>query len=193
MSTISKAYTPNIEDKVCQGDVFKNVRFNYIDSEDDVSVDIVEYEFPLAVVISQACDVTAMSDIVSNGRGKPTKFMPSILLCPIYDKGIAKSGEYVEEAFETLSLTINQENIYSSKDWDVVKNDWHYRFHALDVENSGNAIISNALVDFKHYFSVPMSYLISHREDRILRLEDAFAEQLTLKFATFLSRVAIPD
>ena len=54
-------------------------------------------------------------------------------------------------------------------------------------------VLENAILDFKHYFSLPMSYLLQHKEDRILHLDDIFAEQITLKFATYLSRVAIPD
>lgn len=42
------------------------------------------------------------------------------------------------------------------------------------------------------YFTVPMTYLIAHKKDRILHLDDLFAEQVTLKFSTYLARVAIP-
>ena len=49
-----------------------------------------------------------------------------------------------------------------------------------------------AVIDFKHYFTVPMTYLIAHKKDRILHLDDLFAEQVTLKFSTYLARVAIP-
>ena len=37
-----------------------------------------------------------------------------------------------------------------------------------------------------------MTYLIAHKKDRILHLDDLFAEQVTLKFSTYLARVAIP-
>ena len=36
------------------------------------------------------------------------------------------------------------------------------------------------------------AYLISHKKDRPLHLDDLFAEQITLKFSTYLARVAIP-
>lgn len=192
MATISKASRSKPDDIICQGDIYKSVRYSYIDSEDDEGVNIIEYEFPLAVIVSQACDVLAMEEIVKNGRGKPTKFMPSILLCPIYEKGLAKSGQHIKEAFEENKLVMDQENVFQGDDLKVAKRDWHYRYHSLTIAVGENTLLENAIVDFKHYFTVPMKYLVIHKNDRVLHLDDIFAEQLTLKFATYLSRVAIP-
>ena len=192
MSTVSKAIISQKDDIICQGDIYKNVKYNYIDSEDDDSVNIIEYEFPLAIIISQACDVIAMEGIVNNCQGKPTKYMPSILLCPIYEDDPAKSGQHLEEAFSVNGLAMEKENVFQSDDLKVAKRDWHYRYHFLTIEVGDKIVLEKAIVDFKHYFTVPMQYLIHHKEDRILHLDDLFAEQLTLKYATYLSRVAIP-
>lgn len=192
MSTKSMVTMPNIADTICQGDVFRNVKYNYIDSEDDLSVDVIEYEFPLAIIISQACDVIAMDNMISDRAGKPAKFMPSILMCPIYDKNIVKTGDHLMDVFSELNLSFNKENVYHSDDYKVAERDWHYRFHSLTLDLENKSVLNNAIIDFKHYFSVPISYLMNHKTDRLYRLDDLFAEQLTLKFATYLSRVAIP-
>ena len=192
MSTTSKAFKSQLTDKICQGDIFQNVRYNYIDSEDDEGVNIIEFEFPMAIIISQACDVIAMEDVVNNKSGKPVKFMPSILMCPIYDKSASKSGDHIKEAFSLLSLNIVEEPIYFKDDLKTADKDWHYRFHSLTIETGTEKVLENAIVDFKHYFTVPISYLISHKKDRLLHLDDLFAEQITLKFSTYLARVAIP-
>lgn len=192
MSTTSKAFKGQLTDQICQGDIFQNVRYNYIDSEDDEGVNVIEFEFPMAIIISQACDVIAMEDIVNNKSGKPAKFMPSILMCPIYDKSASKSGDHIKEAFSLLSLNIVEEPIYFKDDLKTADKDWHYRFHSLTIETGAEKVLENAIVDFKHYFTVPISYLISHKKDRLLHLDDLFAEQITLKFSTYLARVAIP-
>ena len=134
MSTTSKAFKSQLTDKICQGDIFQNVRYNYIDSEDDEGVNIIEFEFPMAIIISQACDVIAMEDVVNNKSGKPAKFMPSILMCPIYDKSASKSGDHIKEAFSLLSLNIVEEPIYFKDDLKTADKDWHYRFHSLTIE-----------------------------------------------------------
>ncbi len=192
MSTVSKAFKPQFKDQICQGDIFQNVKYSYIDSEDDKGVNIIEYEFPLALIISQACDVIAMDDIISQKSGKPSKFMPSILMCPIYEHNAAKAGQHIKDAFDQLELRFESENTYQGDDYKVAKRDWHYRIHALKVKADEKTVIDNAVIDFKHYFTVPISYLISHKSDRVLRLDDLFAEQITLKFSTYLARVAIP-
>lgn len=192
MSTTSKASKSQLADKICQGDIIQNVRYSYIDSEDDEGVNIVEFEFPMAIIISQACDVIAMEEVVNNKFGKPAKFMPSILMCPIYDKSASKSGDHIKDAFSQLSLKIVEDPVYFKEDLKIADKDWHYRFHSLTVGTGTEKVLEDAIVDFKHYFTVPISYLISHKKDRLLHLEDLFAEQITLKFSTYLARVAIP-
>lgn len=192
MSTRSKVIVPTATDLICQGDIFKNVKYNYIDAENDDSVDVVEYEFPLAIVVSQACDVIAMDEIITTGGGKPTKYLPSVLLCPIYDKTTAKTGEHLSDVFNGLNLSLNKENVYHSDDYKIAERDWHYRFHALELVLNDSPVLSNAIIDFKHYFTVPITYLITHKGNRLYHLDSIFAEQITLKFATYLSRVAIP-
>lgn len=192
MATTSKATKSHPIDQICQGDIFQNVKYSYIDSEDDEGVNVVEYEFPMAIIVSQACDVIAMEEMVNNKAGKPAKFMPSVLLCPIYDKTASKTGEHIKEAFTQFDLKVVEEPIYFRDDLKVVDKDWHYRFHALTVEVEYENVLENAIIDFKHYFTVPISYLVKHKNDRLIHLDDLFAEQITLKFATYLSRVAIP-
>ena len=109
-----------------------------------------------------------------------------------YDKTASKSGEHIKEAFEQLSLNIIEEPICFKDDLNTANKDWHYRFHMLTIKSGKENVLENAIIDFKHYFTVPISYLLSHKNDRVLRLDNLFAEQITLKFSTYLSRVAIP-
>lgn len=194
MATTSIALKVGLDDHICQGDVFSNVQYIYLDSEDNESVDLVEYTFPLAIIISQACDVDAMSKMIKDSSGKGTKFMPSLLMCPIYDKDEAKNLSHLGTALKELSIEgAKDDHLFNSKENIVIDQDWHYRFHALTVaDKNGNTILDNAVIDFKHYFTVPPTYLFNNRKNRLFHLDSLFAEQITLKYATFLSRVAIP-
>ncbi len=194
MATTSIALKVGLDDNICQGDVFSNVQYTYLDSENNESVDLVEYTFPMAIIISQACDVDAMSKMIKDSSGKGTKFMPSLLMCPIYDKDEAKNLSHLGSALKELSIRgAKDDHLFNSKENIVIDQDWHYRFHALTVaDKNGNIILDNAVIDFKHYFTVPPTYLFNNRKNRLFHLDSLFAEQITLKFATFLSRVAIP-
>ena len=195
MATISIAHKLPLDANICQGDVFQNVRYSYINSEENDSVEIVEFVFPMAVIISQACDVNSMGEIIADQGGKSTKFMPSILMCPIYDVDVAKKTTHLEQAFKELEiqkLDSKDDLLLYKDDVKVAGKDWHYRFHDLTVSIEGKAVLEKAVIDFKHYFTVPASYLMKNRKDRLFHLDDLFAEQITLKFSTYLSRVAIP-
>ena len=163
--------------------------------EDNDTVQVVEFVFPMAIIISQACDVNSMGEIIAEQSGKSTKYMPSILMCPIYDVDVAKKTEHLKQAFEELEikkLDGKDDFLLYKDDIKVAGKDWHYRFHDLTVAIEKKSVLEKAVVDFKHYFTVPASYLMRNRENRLFHLEDLFAEQITLKFSTYLSRVAIP-
>lgn len=193
MSTISKGVKCNQNDVVSQGDVYQNVHFNYIKSEDADGVNVIEYVFPYAIVVSQGCDVIAMSKMVCANEGKAIKFMPSILMCPIYDEQTAKNADHLIDVFKEFKISNQNEPLYNSKDKNIMDKDWHYRFHSLTIKYKDKIVLEKCIIDFKHYFGIPISYLLRQREDRLFRLDDIYAEQITLKFASFLSRVAMPD
>ena len=196
MSTTSLAHKASPSERICQGDIYRDVQYSYISADNEDSIEIIEYTFPLAVVISQACDVDFMSRILEMRSGNVNKFMPSILMCPIYDRDEAKSMNHINDVFKELDIAKenNDSQLFNRKEGEVIDKDWHYRFHALTVkENSTSRILlDNALIDFKHYFTVPATYLYRNKDNRLYHLESLFAEQLTLKFSTYLSRVAIP-
>ena len=196
MSTISIARKINIDENICQGDVFTDVQYNYIDCESNDSVEIVQYTFPMAMIISQACDVISMSEMTIGGAGMTTKFMPSVLMCPIYDADNARQTNHINTVFKELQISKLDDPktpLINKKEMEIINKDWHYRYHSLSVKIGKESVLDDAIIDFKHYFTVPTSYLIRKRENRIFNLGDIYAEQITLKFATYLSRVAIPN
>lgn len=195
MATTSVARIIAEKENICQGDVFKNVQYNYINGEDKDNVEIIEYTFPYAIIISQGCDVLSMGEMVENHEGKMTKFMPSILMCPIYHADYASKAKHMDDVFPKFGLKVEEKDdkvLYTRKDKEVMQKDWHYRYHMLRVVIGRDIVMDKACLDFKHYFTVPASYLVRNRKNRIFRLDDIYAEQITLKFSTFLARVAMP-
>ena len=55
MSTTSKAVKCELSDNIFQGDIFQNVRFNYLESEDNDSVEVIEYVFLKPVKPQNSC------------------------------------------------------------------------------------------------------------------------------------------
>lgn len=126
MATNSIAVKSVANDSICQGDVFQNVKYNYIDTENNQNVEIVQFTFPLAVIISQACDVISMCEMEMAKAGKATKFMPSILMCPIYNATVAKKTHHLDNAFNKLDIKkLDGKNdvLINSDEYKVAKND----------------------------------------------------------------------
>lgn len=194
MVSTSKAVILSTEQGVGQGDVFKNVKYSYIDSEDDDSVEVMELTFPYAIVVSQSCDVAYMDDFESGKTSAVVKYMPSILMCPIYPKDLIKHGEHLKEVFSYLDRTIESgAPYYNKEDIKVAEKDQHVRFHALKIDVDNKTIVDQAVIDFKHLFSVPMKYLHDHRLQRICTIEDVYIDQIVNKMAAYLARVGLPD
>lgn len=188
MNTIAKAHNCGKEVPVCQGDIYQNVIYSY-----PTENEYIQFQFPYAIVVSQACDVIAMDNLFRKQSGKATKFMPSILLCPLYYTDAVKDGEYVKDFFQGLEFKLEEDILFNSKERSIIQKNWHYRFYEFNVQVETNEILPEVMVDFKHYFSLPISYLINNSQNRVCCLDGLYAEQITLKFAAFLSRVAIPD
>ena len=198
MISTSKASITQKEEGVNQGDIFRNVKYAFVDDEDEESVEILEYIFPYAIVISQSCDVAFMNDFLEADNKKPVKFMPSILMCPIYPKDVIVHGEHLKEVFEDMNIALEKGSPYYNKDdVKVTEKDQHVRFHGLKVvvQVDGNAktLIDNAVIDFKHVFSVPMKYLRKSRSNRICTLGDIYVDQIVNKFSAYLARIGLPD
>ena len=194
MVSTSKAVIPSQEQGVGQGDIFKGVKYSYIDSEDDDSVEVMEFTFPYAIVMSQSCDVAYMDEFESGETSAVVRYMPSILMCPIYPKDLIKHGEHLKDIFNYLDRTIESGAPYYNKDdIRVAEKDQHVRFHALKIDASERTIMDQAVIDFKHLFSVPMKYLRNHRSQRICTIEDIYIDQIVNKMAAYLARVGLPD
>ena len=194
MVSTSKAKIVSQEDGVNQGDVFKDVKYSFIDSEDNESIDVIEYIFPYAVVVSQSCDVAFMDEFESGGNSLPVKYMPSILLCPIYSKELIAHGDHLKEIYEDINRTLSFGSAYYNKDdMRTTEKDQHVRFHALKVDVNNETLLDNMVIDFKHIFSVPMKYLRNNRDKRICSIEDIYIDQIVNKMAAYISRIGLPD
>ena len=135
MSTTCHIYNANEKDDVLQGDIFRNVSYIYKTKESNDYVDITEFLFPYVIVLSQSCDISAMSKMIDNG-GIINKFMPSVLVAPIYEKEAFKSGNVLDEIVKSMDFRIEKNYFFNSKEFSVIENDYHARFHILKFEKN---------------------------------------------------------
>jgi hypothetical protein len=149
----------------------------------DDSPSLTKEIYPLAIVLSQACDLE--QDYRNRSANKRSR-LTEILFCPI-------------ETAQEIRNREGEERIVTEQ-WKQIKNNKAERFHFLetipaeyDCENAG---FPELCIDFKSYFTMPTSE-VYHRiqlkeAKRRTVLQSPYLEHLSRRFANYLSRIGLP-
>lgn len=186
---IDARYIKHDENRLCQGDIVRDIKFvTWAEkTADSDSIQITKKEIPYGVVMTQDCDLEQDTKNRRSTESKnQDKFLQSILLCPAYPAAGLRAGTHLED--ENLVM----ERINTDR-WKVVKGNNNARYHYLPEYS--NYQIPEAVIDFKHYFTVP-SEKISEAlglERRIGSLGELFREDLSMRFSQYLSRIGLPE
>lgn len=174
--------------RVSQGDVYRDVE--YIESvlEEDGNLIISKIVFPLIVVLTQDCELAQdfmVRNPPPNRQPSQDKLLISVLVAPAYNADHVYNGSHLSQ------LTMTMQKIEGNRK-KVVEQNNNPRYHYLDFPNAIQAVPS--IVDFKHYFSVRLDYLVSIKDERfVCRIKELYREDLSHRFASFLSRIGLPD
>jgi len=189
-----------LDERICQGDVFRNVEHLEYYKESDGNIEVSKIIFPYVVILTQDCDLAQDASFRANESKrsqdpnfkastsqKNDKYLISILVAPLYN------AEHVFEGSHLSELEWKMEPIQKSKTpGKYLKQNNNPRYHYLDF--SKDVQIPPSIVDFKHYFSVNVEYMKSIKKDNcICQVAELYREQLSHRFAHFLSRVGLPD
>ncbi len=186
-SKIDRLYEIHPGERVCQGDIFRNVDFEVVTEEK-----VIENGYPYVVVISQDCDlqfgVTKEDNSELNGELRLShQFLPNILFLPAFLAEHVRSGEHLEDLYG-----IKQEHI-NSTDWKLIKQNRNERYHYLPSYLDFQ--IPELAIDFKHYFSLPTESSIVRQLNNsyLATVNELFREDLSRRFSNYLSRIPLPE
>jgi hypothetical protein len=74
---------------------------------------------------------------------------------------------------------------------EFLKENERCRYHYLDFPE--DIPIVPSIIDFKHYFSVNVEQMTLNRKEHfVCRVSDLYREDISLRFANFLSRIGLP-
>jgi hypothetical protein len=154
--------------------------------EDDVGarpIRVESWDHPLAVVVSQDCDLE------KDYRGRPGQrpFLYNVLLCD------------VREA-EDLHQRLHAEENTSSKEWRTIRENRTPRFQFLSSVSAAQDALGLGLpslaVDFRHYFTIRTDELYERIKYKLTmkrcRLQSPYADHLSHRFYSYQSRIALP-
>lgn len=185
-------------DRISQGDIFREVECIEYVSEVSGILEVSKIVFPIVVVLTQDCDLMHDSPYRNNSgesghseeqRSPRTqdKKLFSVLVAPLYNAEHVFRGEHLSE----LGLTMEPIPKNRTPGQMLIKNE-RPRYHYFDFPR--NVPIVPSVVDFKHYFSVNVNYLLAVRPRLfVCRLSALFREDLSCRFAGYLARIGLPD
>lgn len=173
---------------VDQGDLLRDVELVEFALEDQGIIEVSKIVFPLAVVLTQTCDVHEDYAVRwgRSERGTARKAMLSYLVAPMYSAAQLIAGTHLQD------LDINLKKIDSRTEQQHMYNNAHPRYHHLRFAE--DIPVADSFVDFKHYFTASPTHLRERkRNGHVCRLCVPHREALSHRFAAWLSRVGLPE
>lgn len=178
-------YIQRDENRMCQGDILEDVEYQSPKFlEDQIEIDRII--LPYAVILTQDCDLKQDYDNrINNTTLVQDKFLQSILICPAYLAEQVRLGEHLQ------SLNLKRE-VWKSKQWPLITSNQNQRFHHLPAQSKFNT--SDLVIDFKQYYTMPRDICFDiHKEKYLTSLDGLFREDLSQRFAYYLSRIGLPE
>ncbi len=170
--------------RISQGDIFRDIECIEYAVEKNGVIEVSKIVFPLILVLTQDCDL----EQDSNNREKATQNtkLLSVLIVPLYNAEHVFMGHHLND----IGLVMDPINRKKTPGTTLIQNE-RARYHYFDFPAEVPLVASVA--DFKHYFSVHVSYLESVRKRNfVCRLSDLFREDVSQRFASYLARIGLP-
>lgn len=176
--------------RIAQGDIFRDVECIERVVEGRGIIEVSKVVFPLAVVMTQDCDLEQDAKYKTKGQTPPAdddKRLLSVLLVPLYNAEHVFQGTHLAD----LKLTMTKINKKKTPGTSLMQNE-RPRYHYLEFPDE--IPIVPQIADFKHYFSAHLSYMEWLRSKQfVCRITELFREDLSQRFAAYLARIGLPE
>lgn len=175
------------DERVCQGDIFREVEYVERISENEGILEVSKIVFPLVAVLTQDCDLKQDHVFRSVDKATQDKWLISVLVAPLYNAEHVYSGEHL------LDIGIRSQPVKKGKTEDkMLKQNQRPRYHYLEFPERTEIVPQ--VIDFKHYFSVSVLYLQQLKKTNfVCSISELFREDVSNRFAAFLSRIGLPS
>lgn len=173
--------------RLCQGDIIKDVLHIQKATIEKNILTVEQIRFPLIVVLTQDCDLNQDFDHRTKELGKnQDKHILSVLVAPVYNYEHVLTGSHLSN----LDRQMQQIKRGTTQDQNLRNNEIP-RYHFLDFP--AEIPVVKSVIDFKHYFSVDVESLESHRKTSLVcEISPLFRESISVRFSYYLSRIGLP-
>lgn len=198
--SVDSIYYEHGGNRICQGDIFVKFKYPVRYLPKDHEFDVDELTIPYLVVLSQDCDLLSdcwnrneiqtidcdTGEDCSEKEKDHDKLIPSILVCPAYPAKIFKKGKHLEK-FDYQMQDFRKKGTM----WNFVVTNQNPRYHFL--KRKAGTQMPDVIIDFKQYYTIPRDLLYERFDEHyLMTLNALFREELSHRFANYLSRVGVP-
>lgn len=177
--------------RICQGDIYKNIEHIEYANVADGIIEVSKIVFPLIIVLTQDCDLEQdyRFRYTTPAPSTQDKYLLSVLVAPIYNVEQFYLGEHLIDLGLTMEPFEKKEDKTQNK---YLKQNKIPRFHYMEFPP--NIPIVPSIIDFKHYFAVDILYLKNrYSTNFICKVSTLYREDISHRFASFLSRIGLPN
>lgn len=180
---ISARKTKKIEDRICQGDIFKDIEIieNFRVEGSKVAVDKIS--FPYVVCLNQECDLER--DFENQMNHKKDNSLLHLAIAPVFNFDQFLNGTHWGDIFINNKTSKRKDTKIK-----LIMDNEMPRFHYLNFPDSDS--MPELIIDFKHFFTINRNMLYSKIDSRVCSLDDLFKERLSQRFSNFISRIGLP-
>ena len=173
--------------RLCQGDILRDVHWVEYVAEGSGIIEVARVLFPLAIVLTQDCDLEEDHLFRTEVRSTQDKWLISVLMAPLYNVEHVYQGQHLTE------LGIRMERVpKSGSTGNFLRNNERPRYHYLEFDKDVPIVAS--VIDFKHYFSATVKYLVGLKPTAyVCSVAPLFREDIAQRFAAYLARVGLPE
>lgn len=176
--------------RLSQGDIYRDVEwFESVTQTEDI-ITVEKVTFPYVIVLTQECDLKFDYEFrwgKLKDKENQDKYLISVLVAPIYNAEHVYVGEHLSELDLKMAPVPKKH-----RSGDAFRQNKNPRYHYLEFPTETGMVES--VIDFKHYFSVNVEYLKSiQKSNFVCRVGKLFREDISHRFASFLSRIGLPE
>ena len=175
--------------RIRQGDIFPNVPYYESYTETNGEFELVVYDFPYVIVLTQDCDLqqnkTAREKAADRSQFiENDKHLISVIVAPLYNSEHLFLGRHLD----LLGIVSQAQNSKLKK---PITNNQNPRYHYMEFDDS--VVVPNSVVDFKHYFTISVGWLETNIERRVCGIDPLYRELISQRFSNYLSRIGLPN
>jgi len=174
--------------RICQGDIIKDVEYIEYVSEKEGNIEVSKIIFPLSIVLTQDCDLSQDYKFrwSKANTSNEDKWLMSVIVAPIYNVEHVYTGDHLSE----LDMKMTPISRKRTPGKNLQSNETP-RYHYIEFPEDSS--IPPSVIDYKHYYSVNVAYLKKHKiGNYACQIGVLFRENISQRFASYLSRIGLP-